>query len=186
MRPEVEEPTGGPRAAHDPGSRAARDRRRSRRRGTRRGGVIALGRVAAGLTAGTPRRTRIAVSLRSGVVSRWLVGAWCAVALLGGATGADAHAVLAGSSIGKDALAAGAATSATLSFNAGIEAALAKVVLRGAAADRPLETRAGARASELVVQIPPLSPGAYALHYKVLAVDGHLTEGVLRFTVAAP
>ena len=114
--------------------------------------------------------------------------------LLLGAGRAGAHAVLTGSSmgkgavasIGKDALAAGTATPVTLTFNAGIESGLAKVVLRGAGEDRALDTHAGTKASELVIDLPALPPGAYALHYKVLAVDGHVTESVLRFRVAAP
>ena len=44
----------------------------------------------------------------------------------------------------------------------------------------------GTKPSELLVDLPALPPGAYALHYKVLAVDGHVTESVLRFRVAAP
>jgi copper resistance protein C len=106
--------------------------------------------------------------------------------LLLGAGRAGAHAVLTGSSIGKDALVADAATPVTLTFNAGIESGLAKVVLRGTGEDRALDTHAGTKASELVVDLPALPPGAYALHYKVLAVDGHVTESVLRFRVAAP
>jgi copper resistance protein C len=35
------------------------------------------------------------------------------------------------------------------------------------------------------VTVPPLAPGTYGLRYKVLAADGHVTESVLRFTVAA-
>lgn len=103
-----------------------------------------------------------------------------------GAARAEAHAVLTGSSLGKGALAPDTATQLTLIFNAGIESGLTKVVLRGAGDDRALSTRAGAKASEVVVDVPALPPGAYALHYKVLAVDGHVTESVLRFKVAAP
>ena len=107
-------------------------------------------------------------------------------ALLLGAGRAGAHAVLTVASIGKDALAADTATPVTLTFNAGIESGLAKVVLRGAGEDRALDTHAGTKATDLVVDLPALPPGAYALHYKVLAVDGHVTESVLRFRVAAP
>ena len=31
-----------------------------------------------------------------------------------------------------------------------------------------------------------LAPGAYLVRYKVLAVDGHITEGILRFSVLEP
>lgn len=103
-----------------------------------------------------------------------------------GAARAGAHAVLTGSSVGNGALPADAATTIALTFNAGIETGLTKVLLRGAGADRVLETHAGRRASEVVVDVPALPPGAYALHYKVLAVDGHVTESALRFKVEAP
>lgn len=103
-----------------------------------------------------------------------------------GVARAGAHAVLTGSSLGKGALAPQTATPVTLTFNAGIESGLTKVVLRGAGDDRVLTTQPGAKASEVVVDVPALPAGTYALHYKVLAVDGHVTESVLRFKVVAP
>lgn len=106
--------------------------------------------------------------------------------LVVGAGRAGAHAVLTGSSLGKATIAPDTATAITLTFNAGIEAGLTKVVLRGAGEDRALDTHAGAAASEIVVDVPALPLGTYALHYKVLAVDGHVTESALRFKVAAP
>jgi len=106
-----------------------------------------------------------------------------AVLLVCCGTEAAAHAVLTGSSLGDGYLSPATTSSVTLTFNSGIESGLSKVVLRGAGEDRTLALRAGVRASELVVALPPLAPGAYALHYKVLAVDGHVTESVLRFAV---
>ena len=41
-------------------------------------------------------------------------------------------------------------------------------------------------ANVLVVALPALTAGHYALKYKVLAADGHVTESVLRFQVTAP
>ncbi len=35
----------------------------------------------------------------------------------------------------------------------------------------------------LVVSLPRLKSGAYALRYTVLATDGHTTPGILRFTI---
>ncbi|MGH7300090.1 MAG: copper resistance protein CopC, partial [Candidatus Rokuibacteriota bacterium] len=37
----------------------------------------------------------------------------------------------------------------------------------------------------ITIPLEPLEPGVYVLRYRVLAVDGHITEGVLRFTVGA-
>jgi len=36
----------------------------------------------------------------------------------------------------------------------------------------------------LVIPLGSLPPGVYVLRYKVLAVDGHITEGALRFRVS--
>ena len=35
----------------------------------------------------------------------------------------------------------------------------------------------------VVAKIPPLQPGVYNVQYKVLATDGHVTEGSIRFTI---
>ena len=35
----------------------------------------------------------------------------------------------------------------------------------------------------VVAKIPPLQPGVYNVRYKVLATDGHMTEGSIRFTI---
>ena len=51
--------------------------------------------------------------------------------------------------------------------------------------ERPLSVAAGASAGELTVDVPALTPGIYGLRYRVLAADGHLTDGLLKFTVAA-
>jgi copper resistance protein C len=48
----------------------------------------------------------------------------------------------------------------------------------------PAEIARGKKPGELLIQIPPLDPGEYAIKYKVFAADGHLTEATLRFHVA--
>ena len=35
----------------------------------------------------------------------------------------------------------------------------------------------------VVVKIPLLQPGIYNVQYKILATDGHVTEGFIRFTI---
>jgi copper resistance protein C len=37
---------------------------------------------------------------------------------------------------------------------------------------------------ELRVSVPPLPPGRYTVHWRVLSVDTHVTEGTFAFTVA--
>ncbi|MDQ2694717.1 MAG: copper resistance protein CopC [Pseudomonadota bacterium] len=75
-----------------------------------------------------------------------------------------------------------------LRFNVRIEKSLVRATLSGPDGDRELPVTADGAADRLEMPLPPLPPGAYALRYKVLAADGHATEGILRFTVggAAP
>lgn len=74
-----------------------------------------------------------------------------------------------------------------LRFNAKIEKSLVRATLKtGDGQTIPLsmeEEEAGVAADRLVIPLPPLSPGAYELHFKVLATDGHATLGILRFRI---
>ena len=116
----------------------------------------------------------------------WGLARWVLVALAASATWASAHAVLTKSSVRDQPVKADTASSITLTFNSGIEAGFAQVTLRGEGPDRTLTAHAGEKPSEVVVDLPPLSPGAYALRYKVLAADGHVTESVFRFRIDPP
>lgn len=107
------------------------------------------------------------------------------VALVASATRVSAHAVLTKASVRDTPVRADTAASVTLTFNSGIEPGFTQVVLRSDGADRALTVSPGAKASEVVVALPPLPAGSYALRYKVLAADGHVTEGVQRFQVTA-
>jgi copper resistance protein C len=107
------------------------------------------------------------------------------VVLAASATRVSAHAVLTKASVRDTPVRADTATSVTLTFNTSIEPGFTQVVLRSEGPDRELTASAGAKASEVVVALPPLPAGVYALRYKVLAADGHVTEGVQRFQVTA-
>jgi len=98
-----------------------------------------------------------------------------------------AHAVVTHATLKDGTVAAGAPSETTLEFNSAIEAKLAKVTLvDDKGAERSLELAAGEHPKNiLVVSLPALTPGHYALRYKVLAADGHVTESVLRFQVTA-
>jgi copper resistance protein C len=106
--------------------------------------------------------------------------------LVASAARVSAHAVLTRSSLRDAPVQANTSTDVTLTFNSGIEAGLTQVVLRSEGPDRTLAVRAGTQPSQIAVTVPALPPGFYALQYKVLATDGHVTENVLRFQVAAP
>ena len=100
---------------------------------------------------------------------------------------ASAHAIVLESSPVHDAVLERAPEQVTLRFNSKIEKRFTRVTL--AAGDRPpapIVLPDGDDASppdRVVIPLSPLAPGVYVLRYRVLAVDGHITEGALRFTV---
>ena len=73
-----------------------------------------------------------------------------------------------------------------LRFNVRIEQALSRATLKSGKAEpyalTPLN-EGTAQADRLVIPLPRLTAGEYELRYRVLATDGHTTQGVLRFTV---
>ena len=111
------------------------------------------------------------------------------LALPAAPTPALAHAIVLESSPAHDAVLPEAPTRLVLRFNSRIEAALSRVTIEPSAG-RPVAlrvaTEAASAADRLVVPLQPLTPGVYIVRYRVLAADGHVTEGALRFTVKAP
>ncbi len=99
------------------------------------------------------------------------------------------HAIVLESSPVHDAVLARAPQRVTLRFNSRIEKRFTRVTL--AVADQapvPValpEDDAEAAPDRLTIPLRRLAAGVYVLRYRVLAVDGHITEGALRFTVAA-
>lgn len=103
----------------------------------------------------------------------------------GASTPARAHAVVTESSLAKEAIKAGHATTVVLFFNAGVELKLSRVFLVSKGdVYHPAEISNGKKPGELHIRIPALEPGDYAIKYKVFAADGHLTENAIRFHVA--
>ena len=95
------------------------------------------------------------------------------------------HAVVQKASIEDAPIEPNVATSVTLRFNSGIEEAFTRVTLvTEGGAQQPLEVAPADGPATVRVQLPALAAGSYALRYRVLAVDGHVTENVLRFSVA--
>ena len=110
------------------------------------------------------------------------------VLTLGPAREAAAHAIVLESSPVHDAVLSQAPRQVTLRFNSRIEKRFTRVTL--AVADRAAvpvalpEPDDSATPDRLTIPLGPLGPGVYVLRYRVLAVDGHVTEGALRFTVS--
>jgi len=108
------------------------------------------------------------------------VGAALAVMSSNGA----AHAIVIGTSLKEHPIQARTPARVILKFNSAIEVALSRVFLVSKGDTyRPLGIRAGAKRGELIVEVPALMPGDYALKYRAYAADGHLTEDAIRFTV---
>lgn len=74
-----------------------------------------------------------------------------------------------------------------LRFNSRIEKRLCSVQLMGPGRRTIalLRLEPATPADTLVYPLPVLEPGVYQAHWKVLGADGHVTEGVVLFTVTA-
>jgi copper resistance protein C len=111
---------------------------------------------------------------------------WAVLVLATPGPGA-AHAIVLESSPGQDATLARPPEQVTLRFNIKIEKRFTRLTL--SVGDRPpvaialLDLDGASPPDRLVIPLRPLAPGVYVLRYRVLAVDGHVTEGALRFTV---
>lgn len=117
--------------------------------------------------------------------------AWALVAALVALApaAAAAHAIILESEPAAGATLAEPPARIYLRFNSRLEKRLSRVTLF-AADGRPVPLAVAADGSEkpdrVVLPLGSLRPGAYVVRYKVLAADGHITEGALRFTVLEP
>ncbi|HEY7040920.1 MAG TPA: copper resistance CopC family protein [Methylomirabilota bacterium] len=78
-----------------------------------------------------------------------------------------------------------------LRFNSRLEKSLCSVQLVGGPRQRSvalLRPEADTAPDTLAYPLPPLEPGSYQVRWKVMAADGHVTEGAVPFAVtgAAP
>jgi len=101
------------------------------------------------------------------------------------ASPALAHAILVDSVPAANAHVPPGPFSITLRYNSRIDAKRSKVTLTapdGTVAR--LQTSAGT-APQFLQGTGSVGPGAYTLHWQVLAIDGHITRGNVHFTVDA-
>ena len=72
-----------------------------------------------------------------------------------------------------------------LTFNSQIELDLSQIFLvRKGDKHELLLAENGSKQGQIIIHIPPLESGDYALRFKVFAADGHLTEDVIHFSVS--
>jgi len=97
----------------------------------------------------------------------------------------DAHAVVTDYSLKVTPIHANQVNKVSLNFNSKIEIGLSQVFLVSKGDQlTPLKiAEGGHHEGHMIMFIPALIPGDYALKIKVFAADGHLTEDLIRFSV---
>jgi len=117
-------------------------------------------------------------------IVRILAGTAAAAVLLAGGRFLEGHAILKESSPAANATVVGPDLTVTLKYNVRVDSARSKIQL-----SRPDES---VTELPLAKQVSPdtlsskatgLTPGAYKLQWQVLAPDGHITRGVVPFSV---
>lgn len=97
---------------------------------------------------------------------------------------ATAHAVVTKNSLEIAPIQSGKVSQVTLSFNSRIELGLSKFhLVRTGDKHEPVKFSKGIQPGQVIVELPALDSGKYALRFKIFATDGHLTEDIIRFVV---
>ncbi|TAN66672.1 MAG: copper resistance protein CopC [Methylobacter sp.] len=98
---------------------------------------------------------------------------------------AAAHAVITDYSLKITPIHAGSPTKVELSFNSQIELGLSQIFLVSKGDKHQLlQADNGNKQGQIIILIPSLESGDYALRFKVFAADGHLTEDLIHFSVS--
>ncbi len=72
-----------------------------------------------------------------------------------------------------------------LTFNSKIELGLSQIYLvRKGDKHELLQVESGSKQGQIIVHVPALQSGDYAIRFKIFAADGHLTEDVIHFSVS--
>jgi copper resistance protein C len=111
---------------------------------------------------------------------------WLLIGMLGISYGnlASAHAVITDYSLKLMPIHAHQADKVELRFNSQVELGLSQVFLISKGdTHTALQIMQGDKQGEIVVLLPALELGDYALKFKVFAADGHLTEDLIHFSV---
>jgi len=111
-----------------------------------------------------------------------------AMAAFGLATGreAEGHAVLKESSAAANTTVAGPDVPIILKYNSRVDATRSKVqLLRPDSSLTDLTLEKQATPDTLAAKATGLTPGEYKIQWQVLSPDGHITRGIVPFTVKA-
>lgn len=94
------------------------------------------------------------------------------------------HAVVTHNSLKLKPVPVNQASQVELSFNSKVELDLSEVFLVSAGdVMTPITAAPGDKPGQVLLNIPALLPGEYAIKLKIFAADGHLSEDLLRFFV---
>lgn len=97
------------------------------------------------------------------------------------------HAVVTHNSLKLKPVPVNQASQVELSFNSKVELDLSEVFLVSAGDKmQTIQAIPGAKAGQVLLELPALEPGEYAIKLKIFAADGHLSEDLLRFFVKQP
>lgn len=96
----------------------------------------------------------------------------------------SAHAVVTDYSLKKTVIYANKSDKIELTFNSKIELGLSQIYLVSKGDKQELlKAERGSKQGQIIVYVPPLQSGEYAIKFKIFAADGHLTEDVIHFSV---
>lgn len=97
---------------------------------------------------------------------------------------AGAHAVVTHSSLSVGNVAPNQPTQVRLTFNSKVELDLSQIFLVSAGDKMELVNASYSdQPGTVVIDLPALDPGEYALKLSIFAADGHLSEDIVRFQV---
>jgi methionine-rich copper-binding protein CopC len=95
-----------------------------------------------------------------------------------------AHAVVTNYSLKVTPIHANQESKVELFFNSKVELGLSQIFLVSKGDKHELlQATNGTKQGQIVITVPPLIVGDYAIRLKVFAADGHLTEDVIHFSV---
>jgi len=101
--------------------------------------------------------------------------------------GVFAHAVVTHNSLQLKPVPVNQASQVELSFNSKVELDLSEVFLVSAGDKmQTITATPGTKPGQVMLDLPALTPGEYAIKLKIFAADGHLSEDLLRFFVKEP
>lgn len=103
---------------------------------------------------------------------------------LGQISAVSAHAVVTNYSLKVTPIHANQESKVELFFNSKVELGLSQIFLVSKGDKHELlQASNGTKQGQIVITVPPLTVGDYAIRLKVFAADGHLTEDVIHFSV---